>query len=177
MRCREHRGTVLAFIPKSPGIGLGRPRFGCRPPVRPAWSVQAGPRSLSDRRGTDITDDRIAGCRIPKGSSVLISQYATHRHPGFWVDPESFEPERFLPDHVACRHRFAYFPFGAGPRQCIGKDFAMLEMPPILAIIVQNYHLKVDSNREVEPECGMNLEPRNGIPCTVHKRRGTAGGA
>ena len=69
----------------------------------------------------------IGGHVIPTGSDVLVSQYATHRHPQFWPDAETFDPSRFTPEREQARHPHAYFPFGTGPRACIGSQFAMLE--------------------------------------------------
>jgi cytochrome P450 len=71
--------------------------------------------------------DSIDGYEIPPGSDVAVSAWVTHRHPGFWDEPERFDPERFTPESESQRHRHAYFPFGAGPRACIGQYFSMLE--------------------------------------------------
>lgn len=67
---------------------------------------------------------------------MTVNQYLTHRHPDFWNEPEQFKPERFLAAGTANQHRFAYFPFGGGPRICIGNTFAMLEGPLVLATII-----------------------------------------
>ena len=69
-------------------------------------------------------EDEIGGYRIPAGSTVLLSPYLTHRHPDFWENPEAFDPERFLPARSKGRPRHAYFPFGGGPRLCMGVDMA-----------------------------------------------------
>lgn len=119
---------------------------------------------------TAVDNDEIGGYLIPKGSTVMVSQYVTHRHPDFWDEPEKFDPERFSSARSKDRPRFAYFPFGAGPRQCIGNYFALLEIPLILSMAIQNYRLHLDPNHSVVPQCGLNLEPQNGIRCTVHKR-------
>ncbi len=72
-----------------------------------------------------LAEDEVGGYRLPAYSSVLLSAYVTHRHPEFWEDPERFDPDRFTPERVAERPALAYFPFGAGPRMCIGGEFAM----------------------------------------------------
>ena len=114
--------------------------------------------------------DHIGAYAVPKDALVLMSQYVTHRHPDFWPDPERFHPERFTPDRVAKRHRFAYFPFGAGPRVCIGKSLALLEMQMTLVLIAQTYHLKLIPDRPVQPALGATLHPRGGLWMTVHER-------
>ena len=81
-------------------------------------------------------DDEISGYPISAGTRVCLSSYVTHRHPEFWNDPTKFDPERFLAADVL-RHKFAYFPFGGGPRICLGKSFAMLEGPLILASVLR----------------------------------------
>jgi cytochrome P450 len=108
---------------------------------------------------------------IPKHAVVLMSQYVTHRHPGFWPDPERFDPERFTPERVAEQHRFAYFPFGAGPRVCIGKPLALLEMHLTLITMAQTYVLRLIPDRPVQPALGATLHPRGGLWMTVHERR------
>lgn len=118
-----------------------------------------------------ISDDEIGGCRIPSGSTVVLSQFITHRHPDFWDDPESFDPERFTPDRTKERHRFAYFPFGGGPRICIGSSFAMLEAQLLLATIAQRYELELVPGHPVELEPLVTLRPRYGIMMTPRPRQ------
>jgi cytochrome P450 len=83
--------------------------------------------------------DRIGGFDIPPGADVALFPWVTHRHPDFWPQPTRFDPERFAPAHEAERHRHAYFPFGAGPRACIGQYFSMLEATIVLAMIARRY--------------------------------------
>jgi cytochrome P450 len=123
----------------------------------PAWAISRSP--------TD--DDEIGGYRIPRGSVVMLCQYITHRHPGFWKDPERFDPERFSPQCSENRPRFAYFPFGGGPRLCIGSYFALTEAQLILATIAQRYRLKLVTDQPVEPEPLITLRPRHGINVTL----------
>ncbi len=108
-------------------------------------------------------EDVIGGYRIPAGTTLFWSQYLLHRHPAFWSDPERFDPDRFLDEHVAERDRFAYAPFGGGPRMCIGSSFAMTEILLILAIIAQKYRLVLDPQQHVEPIARLALRPKNGV--------------
>ena len=117
------------------------------------------------------TADVINGYAIPKNAVILMSQYVTHRHPDFWPEPERFCPERFAPAQVALRHNFAYFPFGAGPRVCIGKSFALLEMQLALATIAQAYNLQLVADRPVVPHLSTTLQPQGGLWMTVQARQ------
>lgn len=114
--------------------------------------------------------DEIGGYAIPKDAVVVISQYVTHRHPEFWSAPEQFQPERFTPAAETSRHRCAYIPFGEGPRMCIGKPFALMEMHLVLATIAQAYTLQVVPEHPVVPEVAVTLRPRGGLWMTVHAR-------
>jgi cytochrome P450 len=121
----------------------------------PAWSMGRAP----------IDDDVIGGFTIPRGSLVILAPWATHRHPAFWTNPEGFDPSRFLrtePD------RYAYFPFGGGPRLCIGMGFALLEAELVLATIAQRYRLDLVPGQAVEPEPQITLRPRRGVRVTAH---------
>ena len=117
------------------------------------------------------TADVINGYAIPKNAVILMSQYVTHRHPDFWPEPERFCPERFAPAQRALRHDFAYFPFGAGPRVCIGKQFALLEMQLALATIAQAYNLQLLADRPVVPHLSTTLQPQDGLWMTVQARQ------
>ena len=113
-------------------------------------------------------DDEIGGYHIPSGSSVFVSPYVTHRHPRFWDDPETFDPERFTPEQVAARPRFAYFPFGGGPRQCIGIHMAKLQMQLAVAMIVQRYRFDVVPTHPIER--GATVSPAAGPRDPAHDR-------
>lgn len=108
-------------------------------------------------------EDEVGDYRVPKGSRVVISQYVTHRHPDFWEEPETFDPERFTPERSAGRPRYAYFPFSGGPRQCIGNNFATMEAVLILATIAQRYRLTLAPGHPVEPEPSFTLRSRHGM--------------
>lgn len=120
---------------------------------------------------TAIGDDRIGGVRIPAGAFVSISIYVTHRNPNLWPDPEHFDPERFAPAAVAQRHRFAYLPFGGGPRICIGNNFAIAEAQIIIAAIAQRYRLRLAPGHEVRPIAQITLRAKDGIWVTLEPRR------
>lgn len=123
----------------------------------PAWSF--GRRAL--------VDDEIGGYHIPANSWVWLSPYVTHRHPAFWEHPDVFDPERFTQQHVAGRPRYAYFPFGGGPRMCIGSNFALMEAQLVLATVAQRYRLHLVPGHVVEPEALLSLRPRSGMPMTL----------
>ena len=114
--------------------------------------------------------DNIGGIKIGKNARVLVSPYVTHRHAAFWADPATFKPERFAPEPEAVRHRFAYLPFGAGPRACIGRHFALMEMHVALATLAQRYTLRLVPGCPVIPEMTTTLGPRGGLWMTVHER-------
>jgi cytochrome P450 len=121
-----------------------------------------------------IGEDRIGGVRIPPGASITISIYMTHRNPNLWTAPERFDPARFAPAAVAQRHRFAYLPFGGGPRICIGNGFAIAEAQVIVAAIAQRYRLRLAPDQVVEPIGLVTLRPKNGVWVTLEPRRQTA---
>jgi cytochrome P450 len=104
-------------------------------------------------------EDEIGGYRIPSGSRVVVSPWATHRHPAFWEKPEAFDPSRFAPEHEAARHRYAYFPFGAGPRACMGSHFAVMEAVIALAILIQRFRLRAEPRRPSLDASGITLRP------------------
>lgn len=118
-----------------------------------------------------IQDDEIGGYRIPARSTVLVCPYLTHRHPEFWENPEAFDPERFDPERSKGRPRHAYFPFGGGPRICMGADMAVMETLLIMTMVLQRYRLHLVSGHREEPECIIDMVPRNGVRATVHKKR------
>lgn len=114
--------------------------------------------------------DNISGIKIGKNARVLVSPYVTHRHEAFWADPAAFRPERFAPQREVARHRFAYLPFGAGPRACIGQHFALMEMHLALATLAQRYTLHLVPGCAVVAEMTTTLGPRGGLWMTVHER-------
>lgn len=115
-------------------------------------------------------DDEIGGYRIPKGSILNIATYYTLRHPDFWQDPETFDPNRFLPERVAQRPKSVYMPWGAGPHICIGKNFAVMESMMILSAIAQRFQVKLVSQQPVEIDPRFTLRPKHGVKVTLNKR-------
>ena len=107
-----------------------------------------------------IEADVLGGYPVPAGTNVLLPLYLLHRHPHFWKDPEAFEPGRFAPGHEAERPRFAYMPFAAGPRHCIGESFALYEMLVHLYKVARRYRLRYVPDKPLELEAQINLRTR-----------------
>ena len=118
-----------------------------------------------------LEDDEIKGYFIPKGTIFNIAQYFIFRHPEFWEHPEHFDPDRFLPEKVKQRPKFAYFPFGAGQHICIGKNLALMESTTILAAIMQRFYIELVPNQSIEIDPRFSLRPKYGIKVTVRKRQ------
>jgi long-subunit acyl-CoA synthetase (AMP-forming)/cytochrome P450 len=114
-----------------------------------------------------IADDEIGGFHIPAGSVLTLSPWVTHRRPELWPDADRFDPERFHPSHLGERPRFAYYPFGGGPRVCIARDMALMELPLILATVAQRYRLRAVAGHAVVPVQGITLRPRGGLRMTL----------
>ena len=123
---------------------------------------------------TAIGEDHIGGLRVPPGANLTVSIYMTHRNPNLWPDPARFDPMRFTPEAVAARHRFAYLPFGGGPRICIGNSLAIAEAKAILATIAQRYRVRLAPGRPVEPIGLVTLRPKNGVWVTLEARSAAA---
>jgi cytochrome P450 len=117
-----------------------------------------------------LADDEIGGYRVAKGSLTFLIPYVVHRRPKLWPDPERFDPDRFAAEHESARPRFAYFPFGGGPRGCIGNQFAMLEAQLIVAAIAQRYRLDLVPGQQIRPEPLITLRPHPGIQAMLRRR-------
>ncbi len=115
-------------------------------------------------------DVRLGELVIPEGTPTYVPVYAVHRHAALWRDPDAFNPDRFLPEAVADRHRYAYLPFGAGPRICIGASFAMLEAVAILATMVQSFRLTMAPGPVPVPRQRITLRPQGGLRMVVAPR-------
>jgi cytochrome P450 len=117
-----------------------------------------------------LGDDEVGGFRVPRGWLVFVIPYVLHRLPACWENPEAFDPERFSPERIAERPKFIYLPFGAGPRQCIGHQFALIEAQLIVATIAQRYRLHLVPGHTVDPWPLITLRPRFGMPMTIERR-------
>jgi len=115
-------------------------------------------------------DVDLLGYDVPAGSLLMLPQWAVHRSPNYWDDPDTFRPERWEPDRNRDRPRFAYFPFGGGPRHCIGKHLALLEAKLILATIAKQYALSYTGQRPLQLQPSLTLHPRNGMNMSVVER-------
>ena len=127
----------------------------------PAWAMGRYARA----------DFQLGDYFLPAKTTVLMSQFITHRDARFFPDPSRFDPERFTPDGKARRTKFTYFPFGAGFRQCIGESFAMMEGVLLLATLGQRWKLKLAPGHRVEPEPLITLRPKYGMKMLVESRR------
>jgi cytochrome P450 len=127
----------------------------------PAWAT-----------GREVAREvEIGGYRIPPGAQLLISQWLVHRDPRFYPDPEAFDPDRWLPERVKARPRYAYFPFGGGPRVCIGNHFAMLEATLVLALLMQRHHFELLPGQRLSFTPSVTLRQRGpGLRVRVHRR-------
>lgn len=118
----------------------------------PAWTIARSP----------TEDDELGGYFIPKGSLVFVSPWVVQRHPALFPNPEGFDPDRFAPG-TKLPHRFAYFPFGGGPRLCIGRTFALVEATLLLATLAQRHRFDLVPGHAVVPESAVTLRPVGGV--------------
>jgi cytochrome P450 len=126
----------------------------------PAWAM--GRRAISDFE--------IGEYFLPAKTNVFFSPYVVQRSPQFFPEPLHFDPERFTPEAKAARHRFAYFPFGGGTRQCIGESFAWMELVLVVATIAQRWKLSLTPGHPVEPQALITLRPKFGMKMDLQKR-------
>ncbi|MGZ5924617.1 MAG: cytochrome P450 [Rhizomicrobium sp.] len=117
-----------------------------------------------------VAADTVGGIAIRPRTSVLISTWILHRHRLLWERPDEFDPARFLPGQRERIHRFAYLPFGAGPRICIGMGFAMQEAMVVLATITRRYRLELEPGHEVHPLARITLRPEGGLKMRLCRR-------
>jgi cytochrome P450 len=117
-----------------------------------------------------LSDDQLGGFRLPRGWLAFVIPYVLHRLPAYWQDPEAFDPERFLPERSVDRPKFAFIPFGAGPRRCIGDQFALIETQLSVAAFAQQYRLHLQPGHKVDPWPLITLRPRFGMPMTIERR-------
>jgi cytochrome P450 len=126
----------------------------------PAWII--GRRALANYE--------IGGFVVPKRSIVVACQWVTHRDPRYFPDPELFDPERFRPEAKAARAKFSYFPFGGGPRVCIGEGFAWMEGVLLLATLARRWRLRLEPGQVVEPAPSITLRPKHGLRMVLERR-------
>jgi cytochrome P450 len=118
-----------------------------------------------------IEADRIGEHDVPKGATIVISPWLTHRNPNLWDFPSRFVPDRFSEDAAAKRPRYVYMPFGAGPHICVGAHFAMIETVLTVASVIQKWRLDLAPEAVVEPVALISLRPRDGMPLVFRRRR------
>ena len=110
-----------------------------------------------------LTADSLGGYHIPAGATIYVSLYATHRLARLWPEPHRFDPDRFTPEKIERRPRFAFIPFAAGHRNCIGGSMAIAELKLAVAMIAQRYELTLAPGQRVEGAAGTTMHPRYGM--------------
>lgn len=116
-----------------------------------------------------LADDEVGGYRVPAGRNVMICPYTLHRHPDFWDRPDVFDPDRFAPGRQSDRPRYAYLPFGAGPRFCVGSNLGLMEATFVVAVLARELRLRTVPGRSVVGEAMLTLRVRGGLPMTVER--------
>lgn len=120
----------------------------------------------------NLHEVKIGNCLIPAGSSLVVAIYSIHHNPEVFENPEVFDPNRFLPENCQNRHPYAFLPFSAGPRNCIGQKYAMLEMKTILADIIRHFKIhSLDTRDKINISADVVLRPIAGLNLTIEKRR------
>lgn len=117
-----------------------------------------------------VRDTTIGGYAIPAGADIQVIIWTTHRDARWWDDPLAFRPERFAPENESSLKKYAYLPFGGGPRVCIGNSFALMEAQIMTALIAGRFRLQLAPGQVVTPEPLLTLRPRGGLPMTVTPR-------
>ncbi len=116
-----------------------------------------------------LEDDSIGDFLIPMDTTVGVAPYALHRSPKHWDNPEGFDPTRFEPRAKEARHKYAYMPFGGGPRTCIGNVFALTEATLVLSMIARRYRMELLPGHQLELDAQVTLRPKNGLPMQVRE--------
>jgi cytochrome P450 len=115
------------------------------------------------------SDDEVGGYHVKAKSFVLVCNFLTHMHPEFWDDPDRFDPERFAPERTATRSKYAFYPFGAGPHQCVGNSFATMQAQLVLAAALQRYRFELAAPVRAKA-VHVTLRPDPGLMMRVVKR-------
>jgi cytochrome P450 len=118
-----------------------------------------------------LEDDEIGGIRIPAGTLVLPYIYGVHHNPAIWSNPETFDPDRFTPGSSSERHRFGYLPFGGGPRLCIGKNMAIVQILLIITTVLRKYDFTLMDEKPVNTLPMMLLRPDGPISMQFRERQ------
>jgi cytochrome P450 len=117
-----------------------------------------------------IADDCVGNYSIPAGTDIFIAPYFLHRHPDYWTDAETFDPERFTESEIKKQHKNAYIPFSAGPRRCIGDFFATIEMQIHIGLMARSFRLEYIPDAPLELDPDVNLRTRNPILMKITNR-------
>ena len=121
--------------------------------------------------GREATRDlELGGYQVRKGYTVFMSQWVSHRDPRYFPDPDAYIPERWEDGLARRLPKYAYYPFGGGPRICIGNSFALMEAALILATVGQAYHFTVEPGPPPELNPQITLLPRDGVPAVLRRR-------
>lgn len=159
-RVLDGRLPTLADLPKMPYLEMVvKESMRLYPP---AWTT-------SREAQEDI---ELGGYSIPKGSIIMTVMYVLHRDPRYWDKPEEFVPERFSAENEPNIPKYAYFPFGGGPRVCVGNQFAMMEAQLVLATILQRYQLRLVAGQRIMPLPLITLRPKPDIQMLIGVREG-----
>lgn len=127
----------------------------------PAWTT-----------GREVAESfELSGVTLPKGAQLLMSQWVVHRDPRWWPNPEAFDPERWTPEQIKARPKFAYFPFGGGPRTCIGNHFAMMEAKLMLATILARWQLDLFPGEHLSLKPSVTLRPKKSVRVRLRERK------
>lgn len=119
---------------------------------------------------TALADDQVGGYHVPAGTNIFFTPYYLHRHQQYWDEPENFKPERFAPETAKNRHKFAFIPFSAGPRRCIGDYFSIVEMQIHLATMAKIFRLEVVDKNSIELDPQINLRSKKNILMKLSRR-------
>ena len=122
--------------------------------------------------GREVLEDfELGGYTLEKGVTLLFSQWVTHRRPESFRDPLRFDPDRWLPEHAGSIHKYAYFPFGGGPRICIGNHFAMMEAVLVLATLIRDYRFELLPGQTLELQPAVTLRAKKDLRMKLQRRR------